>query len=766
MRIGKLGERLALLLLAAVAGAAVAFSGVGAVIDRTVDPLRFALLSRPASGRTVIVEVDAASIARLSHWPWSRAEHAALVDRLRRAGAGSVTFDVDFSSALDSAGDTALAAALARADGLVALPTFGQVAGADDGRTLDRAPLAQLRPHVMLASVSIAPDADGIVRQAPFATMTQGIPHPSLSAYIARRSGEADSFFPIDFSIDPNTIPRLSFVAVRDGRFDPAVVRGRDVLVGATAIELGDRYATPRWGVIPGVVVQALGAETLRAGLPTDGGDAPALVLAVLLAALLLAVRRTSLIPPVLAGTIVMLMAAALAGQAGAQRTYPIGAALTVLLLVAAGRAGQIAANRLREQRLTDEATGLPNRAAMIDAPASGDLIAVAQLAGLETITAVIGANRARDVLLEVVERLRTAAADGQVYRLADRSFGFAPRPDTDVAALFAPLHGVMHQPFGTGGRRVDVQVAIGVADARGGMEDALANAALAADEALGQGVFWRRFETDISVLERRLTLMGELDEALRSGGVEVHYQPKLALREGRITSAEALVRWNHARLGAIGPGEFIPLAEQSDRIAPLTLFVVERVMRDVAQWRSLGHPVTAAVNISAKLVASTTFNGQLRALIDKGALDPRWLVFEVTESATLDDPEGARRALQFYRNLGIAISLDDYGTGQSTLTYLRELPLSELKIDRSFVQHAHVNRNDGLLVRSTIELAHDLGLRVVAEGIEDEGCLTFLREVGCDYAQGYFVSRPLPLDRFLALLDADKAVETERVAA
>ena len=164
---------------------------------------------------------------------------------------------------------------------------------------------------------------------------------------------------------------------------------------------------------------------------------------------------------------------------------------------------------------------------------------------------------------------------------------------------------------------------------------------------------------------------------------------------------------------------------------------------------------MTAAINISATLVTSVPFNDRLRALIERGTVVPQWLIFEVTESATLDDPEAARQALQLYRDLGIAISLDDYGTGQSTLTYLRELPLSELKIDRSFVQDAHVNRNDGVLVRSTIALAHELGLRVVAEGVEEEACLAFLREVGCDYAQGYFVSRPLTLDRLLTMLSA-----------
>ena len=288
--------------------------------------------------------------------------------------------------------------------------------------------------------------------------------------------------------------------------------------------------------------------------------------------------------------------------------------------------------------------------------------------------------------------------------------------------------------------------------------DDVVNSATRAADEAAQAGVFWRYGETDMAALERQVSLMGELDPAIAAGDIHVHYQPKLALALDRITSVEALVRWKHPQRGWVRPDLFIPLAEQSDRIRPLTLFMLERVMRDLARWRTQGIELTAAVNISAKLVAAAGFDGEVRALLAQDIVPPSALILEVTESATLSDPETAGACLQGYRDMGVAISMDDYGTGQSTLSYIKQLPLSELKIDRSFVQHAHISRADGLMVRSTVELAHELGLKVVAEGIEDAECLAFLRTIGCDMAQGYLISKPLPAGELEVLLGDPQA--------
>lgn len=742
-----------------IVGLLLSQSNTGAAIDRALSAARFGTVHRIASGRVVVVEMDAQSVVAIKRYPWSRANYAAVVDRLRAAGAGSIVFDVDFASASDPAGDRAFADALARSDGLVALPTFGQAANSQANRIVDALPIAAFRPNVALASVSIAPDVDGQVRSMPFGTMTIGTPRPSLSAYIAQRSGTADTDFPIDMSIDPATIPRLSFIDVREGRFAPAAVRGRNVLIGATAIEMGDRYATPQWGVIPGVIVQALAAETLLRGVPARGSSFVPFLLA-LLAALWIVRLRSGV--GLLIGTIVAvatIVGAVLVAQQVLLLTFPLAAALGMVSTTAVACGVREIAGRFRNQRLYDEATGLPNARSLlaVDAEDAAMTLVVAQVDNHDNLLAVLGSERVGDVILRVSERLALVALEKRLYRTADRQLAFVLPPDEPVDDSLDGLRAVLLQPVEVAGRRVDVAVSIGVATGRtAAVERLLVDAALAAEDASRAGTLWRHSVVDDHDLERSISLMGDLDAALAAGQIEVFYQPKYHLAQRRISSTEALVRWRHLEQGYIGPDTFIPLAERTNRIGPLTLHVLRCVVRDLAGWRMAHADVTAAVNISAKLLSDSGFNATVAEILRTSGVPATALVFEVTESAAMSDPASAIAALERYREMGIAVSMDDYGTGQSTLTYLRQLPLSELKIDRSFVQYAHINRNDGVLVRSTIELAHDLGLKVVAEGVEDAECLDFLKDCGCDLIQGYYISKPVPLPQFLTLLGDD----------
>ena len=440
-----------------IVGLLLSQSNTGAAIDRALSAARFGTVHRIASGRVVVVEMDAQSVVAIKRYPWSRANYAAVVDRLRAAGAASIVFDVDFASASDPAGDRAFADALARSDGLVALPTFGQAANSQASRIVDALPIAAFRSHVALASVSIAPDIDGQVRSMPFGTMTIGTPRPSLSAYIAQRSGTADTDFPIDMSIDPATIPRLSFIDVREGRFAPAAVRGRNVLIGATAIEMGDRYATPQWGVIPGVIVQALAAETLLRGVPARGSSFVPFLLA-LLAALWIVRLRSGV--GLLIGTIVAvatIVGAVLVAQQVLLLTYPLAAALGMVSMTAVACGVREIAGRFRNQRLYDEATGLPNARSLlaVDAEDAAMTLVVAQVDNHDSLLAVLGSERVGDVILRVSERLALVALEQRLYRTADRQLAFVLPPDEPVDDSLDGLRAVLLQPVEVAGRRV-----------------------------------------------------------------------------------------------------------------------------------------------------------------------------------------------------------------------------------------------------------------------------------------------------------------------
>lgn len=743
--------RLFAVVVAAIIGIAVGTFDLGKGVERGLQDWRFALRAHPASGQLVIVEIDAHSIAAIDHWPWPRSNHARLVDQLRRAGAATIAFDVDFSSRSNPAEDNALAAALARADGQVILPTFSQGSGAGRSDSTDSLPPPDLRDHALLAAVTIQPDRDGTVRSAPFGTITAGMARPSLSAMIAGRAGVAGEQFPIDYGIDPGTIPRLSFVDVRDGHFNAAAVRGKRVLVGATAIELGDRYAVPGHGVVPGVVIQALAAETLAVAVPRSVGWVGPLLVVLLLGLALVRLESrprwflTSALVAVPTG--VFFAAIGCSSWFGWQfELVPAYAAWAVLGgIVLAVRA----ALSFQRDRMHDLASGLPNRAALIAAARTQGMPAVvaARILDYDRIMAGLGPDAAGDVIRRVRDRLALLDGTATVYRVADSILAMPCDDDTDgFARRCDQARVLMLSPIEVQGRKVDVSLALGLAFLGDqGSAAAVANAVLAADQATTTGTLWHvHAASEREEASRDLSLLSELDAAVTSGELRVLYQPKLAIAEGRIASVEALVRWMHPVRGMISPDDFIPLAERNGRIARLTLFVLESTIADLRAWDGLGAPITGAVNISANLLTAPSFPDDVRALIHASDIAPRRLIFEVTESAAMTDADGAIAALREFKAMGIGISMDDYGTGQSTLSYLKKLPLDELKIDRSFVQFAHRNRSDGVLVRSTIELAHELGLKVVAEGVDDDECLAFLRAAHCDLAQGYFISKPV----------------------
>jgi diguanylate cyclase len=750
--------RLVAWLVSLLLGLGVAASGIGIGIERALDEAEAHLRSHAGSGSIHIVEIDARSIASIRRWPWPRDNHAKLVDQLRSAGVASIVFDVDFSSESDPAADTAFAAALARANGQVVLPTFGQGAGAGSDGWTDSLPIPILRENATLAAVSILPDRDGAVRRAPLGTVTAGAARPSLSAIVANVDGQAYRDFPIDFAIDPATIPRHSFIDIRDGKFDAASLAGKRVLVGATAVEMGDRYAVPNHGVIPGVVIQALSAETLARGVPGELGALPGLLLALALAWPVLCMRETRLFAALALGAPAVLFGISVAARSLFHCTSEIVPGLAALACAGTWALTMRLLAAAKRRRMHDQQTGLPNRLALhaLDDIGSSQGIIAARIADFDKIAAALGDEAASDLVLRVNDRIMLVAGDGPIYRVEDRLLAWRCEDAELLGEHFATLRTLMLSPIEVTGRRVDVTLTFGFARVTDGdrPDTILARAMLAADSAISSAEGWQVHDRQADEnADRELSLLGELDEAVHKGEIEVYYQPKLCLKSGRIVSVEALVRWNHGTRGFLRPDLFIPLAERNDRIAGLTLHVLQQTIRDLEEWRRQGHEVSGAVNLSAKLLGSPSFIAELGRHVTDSTLPPQMLTFEVTESAAMTDTAGAAAALRTFQELGIGISMDDYGTGQSTLSYIKQLPLNELKIDRSFVQFAHQNRSDGVLVQSTVNLAHELGLKVVAEGVEDEECLAYLRAIGCDMAQGYLISRPVPAAQLKDLL-------------
>jgi predicted signal transduction protein with EAL and GGDEF domain len=251
----------------------------------------------------------------------------------------------------------------------------------------------------------------------------------------------------------------------------------------------------------------------------------------------------------------------------------------------------------------------------------------------------------------------------------------------------------------------------------------------------------------------KQLALKAELRTAIEEDQLQLYFQPKLDLNKGCVTSVEALVRWNHPQQGIIPPGEFIPLSEQRGLIGPLTEWVIRHSLAQHKRWQEQGIDLKIAVNLSSRVLYDLSLPAKIEKFMVNAKLSPAALALEITEEATMLDPQRALVILQRLAEMGISLSIDDFGTGHSSLSYLKRLPVDEIKIDRSFVMEMETSDNDAKIVHATIDLAHNLGLGVVAEGVESEQILKMLKALNCDFAQGYYLSRPVPEDEFVQWL-------------
>jgi EAL domain-containing protein (putative c-di-GMP-specific phosphodiesterase class I) len=269
------------------------------------------------------------------------------------------------------------------------------------------------------------------------------------------------------------------------------------------------------------------------------------------------------------------------------------------------------------------------------------------------------------------------------------------------------------------------------------------------------QGCTFHVFNERINRNARSLAdLEGELRRALRRDELELHYQPRLNLADGRIVGLEALVRWRHAERGLLPPSEFVPLAEQSGLIVPLGYWVISRALRDMQALCERGlEPLHMAVNLSFRQFQDSQLLATLSRLILEHGVDARWLEFELTETAVMRRNEVVRQTMDALGRLGVRFSLDDFGTGFSSFVHLNSLPIALLKVDRSFVAEMEMREENRKLVHAMINLAHNLSLEVVAEGVESEEQLALLRGFGCDQVQGFLVSKPLPIEELMAYL-------------
>jgi EAL domain-containing protein (putative c-di-GMP-specific phosphodiesterase class I)/GGDEF domain-containing protein len=432
---------------------------------------------------------------------------------------------------------------------------------------------------------------------------------------------------------------------------------------------------------------------------------------------------------------------------------------------------------RMIHQASHDAETGLPNRSA-IEAVIAQRLAAagpnervVIDAIGLDRFAAVraaIGYDHATALLPEIAGRIKTVAPGAIVGRLTT-SILCVVSDLTSLEEVQVRVEGSasgIREPVRVGGELVDVHMTQGLAHAGAGEMDAarlIERALIALDQ--GRAAHRKIMAFDAEAYgdpSANLSLMSEMLAGVRDGALFLHHQPKLDLRSGAITGVEALVRWNHPTRGMMRPDLFVGMAEETGHIRALTDYTLTQAIEDQARLRATGHDVLMSVNISGRLIDDPEFAEY--AIAQVTAAGAR-LCFEITETAVIGNPDVALGVLERLADAGIPVSIDDYGSGLSSLAYLKQIRADELKIDKAFVMTLESGGKDALLVKSTVDLAHSLGMKVTAEGVETREALAALQLMGCDLAQGYHVARPMSLDKlveFLGEWSIDLPVEDE----
>ena len=426
-----------------------------------------------------------------------------------------------------------------------------------------------------------------------------------------------------------------------------------------------------------------------------------------------------------------------------------------------------------REQKISklaywDELTQLPNRAFFTDQllkfadnyKKNNQTFSVLMLDldRFKHVNDVLGHSAADNLLIGVANRLKGSCKNEHdiVARLGGDEFGIILANTNAVLALEVArrLQTALETPIALNDSFVDLSAGVGIANYPEHTQDIellLSRAEMAMYTAKNSPSAISVYHADLDVAnEENLSLVSEIRHAVEQDQLSLYVQPKIDFTSGKLIAAEALIRWNHPERGLIFPDMFIPFAEQTGHISKITYWMLREAARYVALWQKQGLDIALAVNLSARDLIDIELPNKLKEILAQHNLSTYSLSLEITESSIMDDPARALDTVERIAKMGIQLSIDDFGTGYSSLAYLKRLPVNELKIDKSFVMNIEHDTDDVTIVKSTIELGHNLGLKVVAEGIENKNVWNILKAMGCDYGQGYLMSKPMPANQLL----------------
>ncbi len=713
---------------------------------------------------SIVVSLDNGAPLSPTSVSGSTALQAKLVDRLVASGAKKIYLDMPVVSGEDPIGDTALRDSLVKAGKRVTLVWRSSVDGANNRSV----PLSyQFSPPVGtdIALSNWNVNFLGFAEDAQAAGEAGSRIMPVVSVAELQGIQPAQSIYP-DFTFRPDSAPVVEAAEVLRGAIDPAKFAGRRAYVTSTNPDGGTALGYFGFGAqkVPAALVDIAGYKGTLKGNAINLGWLPLLIFFALMISI--GQRGRSRRGKVLTYSSLVVVSCVLPGVLR-EHNFIICVAPTfaAMLIYAPLRSSQKWRNRVQ---LTSSASGLPNIAAMAaeGISRSQDVIAVS-VSQYEQMLASLPRELHGECARQIARRLSLGAGDRQVYDNDNGHFVWLENSKT-IDALVAHLDGLralFSSPLIIGGHVLDTTVHFGVDRNMDNKAISRIQSALAsANEAQTKGKLYEEFgEQRLAESPWELSLHARIDEGLRSGAIWLALQPQYDFRTGRISGAEALIRWNDPERGAIPPDAFILQAERAGRIEAITYWVLEKSIVMLREINAVAAPFQISVNLSARMVDHPGLIHRIADIVREHDLkDCSQITFEVTETFSMANREEAKRNLAALRAMGFRLSIDDFGTGQASLAYLAEIPSDEIKLDRRFIQPITTDRRERLIVESVIQLAHALGQEVVAEGIEDVMTLEALRDLGCDIAQGYHLGRPMELSDLLDLVARDQGMRKD----
>lgn len=750
---------LRILLWATLVAVLCGISGFSEPVDIVLRSGRSKLIDHKPSGQVVIVEINDKYTSGKAADQKSKLYHANLLNKLGKMGAKHIVIEMDATQYNDTLGDRALVSALKKTN------TIFNVLPIENFRTKEvyvEKPADQFLRYSMMSVNKLNDNELRFIDKIPYYSKIGSDIYSSTAVLTNTNFRNGSNEIVLDTGIDTRTIFRIPSDQI--DRFQ-SVVRGKIIIFEYTSDQGFKKYSGLNNLNVPISSIIALSIETLIRGNSIDVSWAPALLIG-----LAFCIIFTFSPYKLWLGRIIILMIISapispiwLDDQMIFTETAP---ALIILISTIVSHSWM--AFNLKRSRV-NPGTGFANLNALRDLTLPVNMcLVVTRVQNFAEICAILPSDQQDDLAVQIVQRLSLGADGAAIYQGDNGVFAWVMSDgrQTPVHDTLEGLHALFSSPLQMGTQRLDLSLTFGIDKTNHrSVSNRLGSALVAAKEAAQAHVRWREYDpVALDTAEWKLSLVGELDEAIDKGQIWVAYQPKIDVVTGAISGAEALVRWSHPIRGEVGPVDFVMAAEAQNRISKLTNFVLDQALGIAAMVRQSNPDFTMAVNLSGRLLDAPNMIDTIEALLAHHDYPADKLTLEITESAAIESNAATKAFMAHLRHIGVKISIDDYGTGFSTLDYVTSIPASEIKIDRRFVSQMQTSQSDRVVVNSTIQLAHQLGRLAVAEGVEDAETLASLELMGCDVAQGYFISRPLTHEALFGLL-AKQSADGQRLA-